>query len=141
MIQTPQSQDETRSLSDCRTRPHFALVRLHDLIDNREAEAGSSFKIRLKGLKKFFCLLRIEAWTGVGETHLPVGATFGHSDCENSSIFLHGAHSVFAEVPEDLFEFVSIGQDPCFGLRKTADESHAGILGGKAMFEQSQCVF
>jgi hypothetical protein len=52
-------------------------MRLHDLVDNGQAEAGSTFKVRLEGLEDFFRLLRVDAGAGIGKAHLPVAAAFG----------------------------------------------------------------
>ena len=52
----------------------------------------------------------------------------------------HGADSVFAEVPEHLFEFVAIGQHPSFGLGEPALELDAGIFSCETVLQQSESV-
>src|ERR1019366_978647 len=140
LLQSPQPHHEAGALANFRTRPHLALMRLDDLVHNGQAEPGSTFKVRLERLEDFFRLLRIEAGTGVGKAHLPVRAALGQDHGQASTFSLHGAHRVFAEVPKHLFELVAIGQQPGFGLRKAALELDARVLGGEAVFEQSERV-
>src|ERR1700690_2027296 len=73
LLHAPQAQHKTRPLADLRPSPHLALMRLHDLINDRQAETGTAFKIRLERLEYLFRMLRLNAWTGIGEIHLPVG--------------------------------------------------------------------
>src|SRR6266478_3574345 len=146
ILHAPQPHYETRALADCRTRPHLALMRLDDLVHDGQAEAGSTFKVRLEGLEYFFRLLRVDARTGVGKAHLPVQAALGESHGQRFTfgrrlcLCLYCAHGVFAEVPEHLFELVAIGQHPGFGLREAALELDAHVLGGEAVFEQGESV-
>src|SRR5712692_3857238 len=140
LLHSPQAHYETRALADCGTRPHLALIRLDNLVHDGQAEAGSALKVRLEGLEDFFRLLRVDARTGVGKTHLPVQAALGQRHGQASAFFLHRAHRVFAEVPEHLFELVAVGQHPGFGLWKAAFEFDARVLGSEAVFEQSESV-
>src|ERR1700694_4765873 len=144
VFHAPQPQHEARTLADFRTRPDLALVRLDNLVHDGQAEAGSAFKVRLEGLEDFFRLLRVDAGAGIGKGHLPVGAALGQGDGQRSAfgrrLCLYCAHRVFAEVPKDLFELVAIGQHPGFGLREAAPDLDAGVLGGEAVFEQSESV-
>src|SRR6267143_1898018 len=144
MLHAPQPHYETRALADCRTRPHLALMRLDDLVHDCEAEAGSAFKVRLEGLEDFFRLLRIYARTGVGKAHLPVQAALGQGHGQRSTfgrrLCPYCAHSVFTEVPENLFELVAIGEHPGFGLREAALKLDARVLGGEAVFKQGESV-
>src|ERR1039458_4594137 len=139
-LQTAQSHHEAGALANFRTRPHLALVRLHDLVHDRQAQPGSAFKVRLEGLEDFFRLLRVDAWTSVGKAHLPVGAALGQSHGQRSTFAFHRAHRVFREVPEHLFKLVAIGQHPGFGLLKAALQLDAGVLGSEAVFEQRKRV-
>ena len=68
---TTQTDHEAGALADFGTRPHLALMRLHDLVHDGEAESGSAFKVRLEGLEDFFRLLRLDAGTGVGRSSSP----------------------------------------------------------------------
>src|SRR5450755_1501278 len=52
-LQAPQAQHEAGTLADLGSRPYLALMRLDDLINNSQAEAGSTFKVRLEGLEDF----------------------------------------------------------------------------------------
>src|SRR5258708_325866 len=85
IFHAPQPHYEARALADCRTRPHFALMRLDDLVHDGQAEAGSAFKVRLEGFEDLFRLLRVDARTGVGKTHLPVQAALGESHGQRST--------------------------------------------------------
>src|SRR5271157_4408370 len=112
LVEPAQAHHETGTLANFRTRPHLALVRLHDLVDNGEAKAGSTFKVRLEGLEDFFRLLGIDARTRVGKAHFPLPATIGESDGQASASICsragHSTHRVFGEVPEHLLELVAI---------------------------------
>src|SRR6202790_4651232 len=107
LLHAPQPHYKTRALADCRTRPHLALMRLDDLVHDGQAKPGSTLKVRLEGFEDFFRLLRVYARTGVGEAHLPVQAALGQGHGQRSAFgrrhCLYCAHSVFAEVPEQLF--------------------------------------
>src|SRR3979490_704998 len=59
----PQPHHKAATLAHFRTRPDFTFVRLHDLVDDRQAQSGASFKIRLEGLEDLFRLLRADAGT------------------------------------------------------------------------------
>src|SRR5208282_4612498 len=142
LLHTAQTQHKAGALAKLGARPNLALVRLHDLVDDGEAEAGSTFKVRLEGLKDFFRLLRVNAGTGVGKTDLPVRTPLGEGYSQRSTLIrsLDRPHRVFREVPEHLFEFVAIGEHPGFGVDKRAREFDAGILGGKPVLQQSESV-
>src|SRR3974390_2666731 len=96
-----QSQDEGSSLPLLGASPDFAVVRLHDLVDDGEAESGATLKVGLKGLEDFFDLLRSHAGTGVGESDLPVFAERfkGHGECASA---FHGTNGIFTNIPENL---------------------------------------
>src|ERR1017187_5916967 len=144
ILDAPQTEHEAGALAHFRTRPHLALVRLDDLVDDGQTETSSAFKIRLEGLKYLFCLLRVDARTGVGETHLPIRAALRQGDGQGSTFVrrlrFHCAHRVFAEVPEHLFQFVAIGQHPGLGFDEIARQFDARVLGGEPVFEQSERV-
>src|SRR5258707_1258569 len=57
----PQPHYEAGTLAHFRTRPDFAFMRLHNLVDDRQAESGTLFEIRLEGLEDFFSLLRAKS--------------------------------------------------------------------------------
>src|SRR5579862_8499281 len=116
------------------TRP-FALVRLHDLVHDSEAESCPTFKIRLKRFEDLFRLRRVESWTGVAKTHLPLGAAFGKSHGQAPTFLFHRAHRVFAEIPENLLKLVSVGQHQGFRLREVALEFDARILSRKTVIK------
>src|SRR5215469_15061531 len=56
-IQAAQPQDEGGALARFRSRPHFSFVRLHDLINDGQAQSGAAFKVRLERLEDFLDLL------------------------------------------------------------------------------------
>src|SRR5208282_2953328 len=143
ILHAPQPHHEAGAGADFRARPHFALVRLHDLVHDGQAEAGATFKVRLERLEYFFRLLGIDAGPGIGKAHLPVRAALGQGHGQRSTFVrrLYCAHRVFRKVPEYLLELVAIGQHPGFGFRKVARERDARILGGEAVFQQSERVF
>jgi hypothetical protein len=73
----PQANYKACALSQLRACPYLALMGLNYLINDRQTETGAPFKIRLKGLKDFFCLLRVNPRAGVGKAHLPLLAALG----------------------------------------------------------------
>ena len=113
---------------------------LHDLIDDRQAEACSTLKLRLKGLEDLFCLLGVDSRAGIREVDLPVLAGRFRRGGEGSAAF-HGPYRVFTEVPEDLFNFVAIGQRPCFFDVQAALDAYAGVFRNQPMFEKSESIF
>src|SRR5208337_3479272 len=80
LVEPAQAHYETGALANFRTSPHLTLVRLHDLVDNGQAEAGSTFKVRLERFEDCFRLLGVDARTGVGKAHLPLAAALGERD-------------------------------------------------------------
>src|ERR1700686_134832 len=142
ILHAPQPHHEAGAFADFRARPHLALMRLDNLVHDGQAEAGSTFKVRLERLEDFFRLLRVDAGTGIGKGHLPVRAALGQGHGQRSTFVrrLDCAHRIFAEVPEHLFELIAIGQDPGFGFREAALELDARIFSGEAVFEQSESV-
>src|SRR4029077_1028259 len=142
ILHAPQPHHEAGAFANFRARPHLALMRLDNLVDDSQSEAGSAFKVRLEGFEDFFRLLRVDAGAGIGKGHLPVRAALGQGHGQRSAFVsrLDCAHGVFAEVPEHLFELVAVGQHPGFGFLEAALELDTGILGGEAVFEQSECV-
>jgi hypothetical protein len=84
-------------------------VRLHDLIDNGQTEAGTAFKLGLEGLENF-------RW--FEDLPEPVSAKL---ICQSSPaasretlrvLPQHGADSVLTEIPETCLIFVAVGQRP-----------------------------
>src|ERR1700680_257210 len=60
-IEAVQSQYERGSLPRLRACPNLATVRLHNLVNNRQPQAGAALEVRLEGLKDFLDLLRAHA--------------------------------------------------------------------------------
>src|SRR5208337_249512 len=86
LLQTPQTDHEAGALADFRTRPHLALMRLDDLVHDSQPQSGAAFEVRLEGLEDLFRLLRLDAGTGIGKTHLPVRAALSESDGDDSRL-------------------------------------------------------
>src|ERR1700687_4140956 len=96
-------------------------MRLHNLVDDRQAEPSAALEVGLKGLEYFFDLLRAHARPGVRESNLPVLSERLEGDCEPTTTF-HGADGILAEVPKDLLDLVAIGDRP-------------GLTGSEATFD------
>src|SRR5262245_11589939 len=73
-IEAPQAQHENAALSLLGARPDLAFVRLHNLINDGQAEAGAAFKSGLKRLENLFDLLPGHPGAGVGKVDLPIFA-------------------------------------------------------------------
>src|SRR5207302_6358606 len=56
-----QVQHKRSSLPRFGTRPYLALMRLHDLVNDRESQSRPAFEIRLERLEYLFGLLRAHA--------------------------------------------------------------------------------
>ncbi len=53
----------------------------------------------------------------------------------------HGADRILAEIPEDLLDFVAVGERPGFGQLKLSLDQDRAVLRGQAMFQQGKSVF
>ena len=71
-VAAPQAQHKGCALTLLGTCPDLAFVRLHDLVDNGQAQAGSTLKLRLKRFKDFLDGLWSHALPVIGEIDLPV---------------------------------------------------------------------
>src|SRR5580704_3650058 len=106
-IQTPQPQDEHAALPKFRARPDFAFVSLHNLVNDGQTQAGAAFKLGLERLKNLLNKLRGHAGSGVGKVDLPVltHRVERNAKCPSTP---HGAHCIFAKIPEHLLDLVAI---------------------------------
>ena len=138
-IQPAQPQDESRALAGLGARPHFAFVRLHDLVDHGEAKSGAAFEVRLERLENFFCLLRRHAGSGVRKTNLPVVSQALDAHFQRAAV-AHGADGVLGEVPENLFDFVAVGEHPCLRNGKIAFNRDGDIFRGHAVPHEGERV-
>src|SRR5947207_10848768 len=93
-----------------RSDKYFALVRLHNLVNDRQAKPGAALESRLERLEYFFHHLRIHARTSISKAELPLMLHFLNADRQRSTFF-HGPDGVLAEVPENLLHSVSIGKN------------------------------
>src|SRR5579872_3250027 len=134
-----QPQYEIASLSRFRTRPHFALVRLNDLVNNGQPEPCASLKLGLKGLKNLFDELRTHPRPRVFKVDLPVLAVGLRTDREGAPI-PHGANCVFGKIPEDLLHLVAVGQGPCFFYGIVTTNEDARVLRREPVFQQCERV-
>ena len=101
----------------------------------------------MKGLENFLYELAAHAWTGVGKIDLPIFAHLFQRDSEDSP-GRHGADCIFAEIPEYLFDLVSISHAE--GVRNAVEalDTNASVLRdqpvlqqGKGVFEQRQEIY
>src|SRR5208282_6216120 len=67
-----EERGERSSFARRRTDGDLRLVRLHDAVDDGEAEPGATFEAGLEGLEDFFNQLRLDAGPGVLESDAPV---------------------------------------------------------------------
>src|SRR5579871_4371941 len=122
-----QSQNESCALSRLRAGPHFAFMRLHDLIDNGQSKTGPTFEIRLKRLKDLLGLLRRHSGAGVCESNLPIISQHFDADGEAAAV-LHGADGILTKIPEHLLQLVPICQNPRLWYRERALNGDACVF-------------
>src|SRR6266487_542122 len=65
-----QPKNKNAALPHLGSGPNFAFVRLHNLINNGQAQPRAAFKVRLEGLEYLFHNLRRHAAASVGEINL-----------------------------------------------------------------------
>src|SRR5580693_3129795 len=85
-VQSPQPKNESGAMSWLGTGPDFAFMRLHDLVDDCQAEAGATFETRLEGLENLFGLLRGHSGSGVGEADLPIVSQVFDADLQGAAV-------------------------------------------------------
>src|ERR1700733_5291398 len=110
--QLTEPQNKFTSFAQLGAGPDLAFVSLDNLINDGQSEPSAAFKFGLERLEDLFYELRPHARTCVGEIDLPVTVLRLYRNPQSSPIF-HGADCVFAEIPENLFELVAVGQSPC----------------------------
>src|SRR5580704_1438534 len=135
-----QAQHKHASLPWLGTGKNLAIVSLNNLVDDGQTQAGTSLELRLEGLENFFDQLRAHARSGIGEIDLPVFSAGFKRDRQRAPGG-HGAHRVFAEVPEDLLEPVTVRRGPGLFYAIFSFYSDAGILRGQTMIQQGESVF
>src|SRR5947207_2665544 len=134
-----QPENEDAALSRLGPGPNFAFVSLHDLINNGQTEAGTTFKLGLEGLEDLLDGLRIHARAGISKIDLPVISCRFKRDTKGSAI-AHGADSVLTEIPENLFDLVAVGQRPGFSHRIMSFDANACLFRPQAIFEKGKRV-
>src|SRR5215831_20783403 len=82
-------------------------MRLYDLVDDRQPEPGTAFKVRLEWLENFLGELRWNPRTRIANPDAQKFACGPDGNC-NHTLAVHGSDSIFQQVPEDLFHAVSI---------------------------------
>src|SRR6266851_2950399 len=136
----PDPQDECAPLPRFRSHPDLALVRLHDLIDNRQPQPCPAFELRLKRLKHFLHHLRTHPRASIGKAELPLAAHFFNAHGQGAALF-HGANGVFTEVPEDLFHSIAVNLREHRLRRVAALDFDSGVLYVQSVPQQGQRVF
>src|SRR5438874_1485516 len=102
-----QFQDKFSALRRRRVHRNLPLMGLHDLIADRQSQAGSAFELRLKRFEDFFHQLRGNSLPGVGKSNAPHIAGRGQGHGQGAAA-RHGTHSVLAKIPENLLDLVSL---------------------------------
>src|SRR6266567_2679430 len=117
--QAPQPQHEGCSLIQFGTRPDLALMGLHDLVHDGQAQTGAAVESGLEGFENLFRLLWSHAVPGVGEMNLPVFANRFERHGQGAA-GLHRALRVLAEVPEHLLDLVPVRERRRFAVFQIA---------------------
>ena len=115
------------TLTQSRACPDFALVTLHDLVDDGQSQAGAAIEPGLKGLEDFLGLLRAHAVSGVSKVDLPIVPDRFQRHGEGTAV-LHRAYRVLAEVPEHLPNLVAVGKGHGLIHPEMAHDHDAGIF-------------
>src|SRR3984957_7827553 len=153
-IQCAQLEDEGGSLARFGACPNFAFMRLHDLINDGQSQAGSAFEIGLERLEDFFSLLRSHSRARVGKGDLPVIADEIESNGKPASAVdavdtasaasptsVHGPHCVLAKIPKYLLDLVAVRNRPGVGFGKPAFNGDSRVFRDHAVLHQGQRVF
>ncbi len=80
---------------------------LHNLIHDGQSQACTAFKLRLERLKDFLSKVWGNARAGIANTDAQKIACCPHRNSDRP-FALHGAHSVFQQVPQHLLDSVGI---------------------------------
>src|SRR5947209_13360460 len=112
---------------------------LYDLVDDGEAQASASFKLRLERLKDLFGLLWCHARPGIRKVDLPVVAGCLYRHGQRASL-RHGAHGVLTKIPEHLFDLVAIGQNVGFIGGELSVYANSPLFLPEAVSRSSACV-
>src|SRR6185437_10556013 len=133
--QAAQPEHEDAALSNSGARPHFAFMRLYDLIYDGQAQSGAAFELRLEGLEDFLHQLPAHAWTGIGEVDLPVLTRLFQRDAEHST-GAHGADCVLTKIPEHLFDLVAVRHGEGFFEVVTSFNADTPVLCHQPVLQQ-----
>ena len=68
----PQPQNKFAALPEFGASPHFAFVRLHNLIDDGQTQSGAALEFGLEWLEDFLYQLRPHSGSGVRKDDLPI---------------------------------------------------------------------
>src|SRR5450432_449701 len=137
--QTAQTENKHAALARLRAGPHFALMGLHNLVDDGQPQPRATLKLRLERLENLVDDLRINARPGVGKIDLPIVTHCFHPNSKCASA-LHRTNRVFAEIPKYLLDLVSIGQGQRFLYGVMPFNANARVLRDQTMFQQGQRV-
>src|ERR1051325_2409890 len=80
---------------------------LHDLVHDGQSQARAAFKLRLEWLKDFFGKVGWDARACIANSDAQEISRGAYRD-GNRPLALHRAHSVLKQVPEHLFDSVSV---------------------------------
>src|SRR5579863_6490581 len=79
------------------------VVRLHNLIDDCQAETGATNESGLQRFKYLAAMIGVHAHAGITKTDADEGAIHVQTHGEGAA-FGHGTQCVVAEIPENLFD-------------------------------------
>src|SRR5580692_8178404 len=116
-----------------------SAVRLEDLIHDGQAQAGAAGEAGLKGFEDARGLGRVNADSGVANLDARPMFIRVNADREHAARG-HGAQSVVAEVPENLFQGVAIGAGAQAADFKLADDAQLAD-GASVVFKEQQSLF
>ena len=134
------SQHEYASLPQFGPDPYLAFVRLNNLVNDRQAQTGATFKLRLEWLEYFLDQLRAHSRTGIGETELPIFA--GSFQPYRQSPSLRMARTAFSQkFQKTCFSGLRRPEANASGAPIMSLDSYADLLCFEPVFEQCKRVF
>src|SRR5215472_6995276 len=88
-----QLQDELCAAARRRRHPDLGSMGLDNLVDNRQSQSGSPFKMRLEGLKNLLHKFGRHTWAGIPDSDTPeiAPATEGNG---HRPFLIHGTNGV-----------------------------------------------
>src|SRR5690349_11016695 len=111
MLCTREAQYHLGARALLRTHLNICIVRLHDLVHDRQPQPRSPLELRLERLEYLLQMTMRNSDARVFERHSPSVTVFGNAHNQRSAA-RHRADTVVSDVPEHLFEFVDIAVSP-----------------------------